>query len=44
MIDPANTRSVRLAERLGAKADGVFAHPEYGTMTIWRHPAPGGAA
>jgi RimJ/RimL family protein N-acetyltransferase len=44
MIDPANTRSVRLAERLGARPDGVFAHPEYGTMTIWRHPAPGGTA
>jgi ribosomal-protein-alanine N-acetyltransferase len=41
MIDPANLRSVRLAERLGARPDGVFPHADYGQMTIWRHPGPG---
>ncbi len=43
MIDPANTRSVALAQRLGARIDGVFPHPTYGTMNIWRHATPGAA-
>jgi RimJ/RimL family protein N-acetyltransferase len=41
LIDPANARSVRLAERLGARPDGVFQHAHYGAMTVWRHPAKG---
>ena len=40
MIDPANTRSIALAERLGARHDGTFDHHRYGTMHIWRHPSP----
>lgn len=40
LIDPENLRSIRLAERLGAKPDGTFEHDEYGTMRIFRHPGP----
>ena len=40
MIDPANTRSIRLAERLGCRMEGVFTHVRLGPMEIWRHPAP----
>lgn len=42
-VDPANTRSVRLAERLGCVRDGSFEHPVHGHLDIWRHPAPGSA-
>lgn len=37
-VDPANTRSVALAQRLGCREDGTFEHAEYGTLHIWRHP------
>lgn len=39
-VDPANTRSVALAERMGCWADGTFDHATYGTLHIWRHPKP----
>lgn len=39
-ISPDNTRSQRLADRLGAvKEAAPFVHPEYGVLEIWRHPA-----
>ena len=41
MIDPGNTRSVRLAERMGCRHDGNFIHVRLGLMQVWRHPAPG---
>ena len=41
MIDPGNTRSVRLAERMGCRHDGNFTHVRLGPMQVWRHPAPG---
>ncbi|MEE4120876.1 MAG: GNAT family N-acetyltransferase [Paracoccaceae bacterium] len=44
LIDPANTRSAALAERLGATREGVFHHPSLGAMDVWRHPGPGEAA
>lgn len=40
LIDPANAGSIAVAERLGAEFDYSYEHPEYGTMHIWRHPAP----
>ncbi len=40
MIDPANTRSAALGRRMGALPVGQFDHPEYGMMSVWRHPAP----
>lgn len=40
MIDPANTRSIRLAERLGCDFEGMFEHCRLGPMQIWRHPLP----
>ena len=40
LIMADNTRSIRLAERLGCTEDGVFDHPEYGRLHIWLHPAP----
>ncbi|QQA43431.1 GNAT family N-acetyltransferase [Pelagovum pacificum] len=39
-IDPANVRSVRLAQRLGCTLEGTFETDAYGTLGIWRHPAP----
>lgn len=44
-IDPRNTRSIRLAERLGATLDPAVAHP-FGDnpCIVYRHPAPGAAA
>ncbi|MDP5360828.1 MAG: GNAT family N-acetyltransferase [Paracoccaceae bacterium] len=40
LIDPINTRSVALARRLGCTEGETYDHPTYGTMYIWRHPAP----
>jgi RimJ/RimL family protein N-acetyltransferase len=44
-IDPANARSIRLAERLGAVRDPGAAHP-FGAdpMLVYRHPHPGDGA
>ena len=39
-IVPENTRSVALAQRLGAVRERTYMHPNYGPMDIWRHPAP----
>ncbi len=40
-IDPANTRSIRLAERLGATRDDSAATPFPGESTlVYRHPHP----
>jgi RimJ/RimL family protein N-acetyltransferase len=44
LVAPDNTRSAALAARMGATRDGTFAHERYGTMQIWRHPAPREAA
>ena len=40
MIDAENTRSLALGRRLGCVEDGVFDHPLFGRMHIWRHPSP----
>lgn len=40
LIDPANTRSLALARRLGATFEADFAHPRYGPLGLWRHPGP----
>mgnify|MGYP001795139071 CR=1 FL=1 len=40
LVDPRNTRSAHLSQRMGAVHDGRFAHERYGTMDIWRHPIP----
>lgn len=40
LIDPENIRSVALAQRLGCIGGETCEHPTYGTMNIWRHPAP----
>ncbi len=42
-IDPANTRSIALAERLGARPDPDAARPDP-TDLVYRHPAPARAA
>ena len=39
-VDPANTRSVALAKRLGARPDGTFHLGDLGELTKWRHPSP----
>ncbi|MBF9047807.1 GNAT family N-acetyltransferase [Rhodobacterales bacterium LSUCC0031] len=39
LIDPANTRSVALAERLGCRPETDYQHAIFGAMQIWRHPA-----
>lgn len=43
-IDPRNTRSIRLAKRMGALEDATVAHPFDTPCTVWRHPAPEAAA
>lgn len=40
MIDPANIRSIRLAERMGCTCEGNFEHSRLGQMQIWRHLPP----
>jgi RimJ/RimL family protein N-acetyltransferase len=40
LIDPANERSVVLGRKMGCRPDGQFEHEAFGTMHIWRHPAP----
>ena len=40
LIDPANTRSVALAQRMGASYDYDFTHEKFGEMKVWRHPSP----
>jgi RimJ/RimL family protein N-acetyltransferase len=45
-VDPANARSIRLAERLGGRRDGAAEAAFAGTsgegVGVWRHwPAPG---
>jgi ribosomal-protein-alanine N-acetyltransferase len=40
LISKGNARSVALAERLGCRHDGLHQHPAYGSMQVWRHPAP----
>jgi len=39
-IDPDNTRSIRLAERLGARLDTGAATPPDTNCLVYRHPAP----
>jgi RimJ/RimL family protein N-acetyltransferase len=40
LIDPENTRSIALANRLGAKYEYDFSHERHGLMGVYRHPAP----
>ncbi|MBF9028916.1 GNAT family N-acetyltransferase [Rhodobacterales bacterium HKCCE3408] len=40
LIDPQNERSMALGARMGCRADGVFQHPVFGPLHIWRHPSP----
>ena len=40
LIAPDNTRSIKLAQRLGATFESVYAHPEIGDMHLYRHPSP----
>ncbi|MDJ0824683.1 MAG: GNAT family N-acetyltransferase [Rhodobacter sp.] len=39
-----NTRSIALAERMGAAYERDFTHERHGHMGVWRHPAPGAPA
>jgi ribosomal-protein-alanine N-acetyltransferase len=39
-IDPANDASKAVARRLGATFEKTYEDPEYGTVEVWRHPAP----
>lgn len=43
-IDARNTRSIRLAERLGAAPDWSAATPRGEPCVVFRHPAPEGIA
>ena len=37
LVDPSNDTSVKLVEKLGARAEGTFAHDMAGEFRIWRH-------
>jgi RimJ/RimL family protein N-acetyltransferase len=39
-ISPRNARSIRLAERLGARLDPDAAYPEDDPCLVYRHPGP----
>ena len=39
-VAPDNTRSIRLAERLGATFERALDIPDLGDLHIYRHPAP----
>ncbi|WP_412552224.1 GNAT family N-acetyltransferase [Shimia sp. MIT1388] len=40
LVDPNNTASRKLAQRMGARHDGDFTHERFGTVQIWRHLSP----
>ena len=40
LVKPANTASMAVCRRLGARHDGSFTHERHGTMQVWRHPGP----
>ena len=40
LVKPENLGSARVALRLGAWLDGEYAHPRFGKLDIYRHPAP----
>lgn len=40
LIDPDNTRSLRLAARMGCHHESDFTHVRLGEMQVWRHPLP----
>lgn len=40
LVAVGNDGSRRVAERLGAAHDGMFDHPRFGTLEIWRHQRP----
>lgn len=40
LIAPENERSIALARRLGAVRDGTHPHEHFGSLDIYRHPAP----
>lgn len=40
LIDPANTRSVALGQRMGCVQDAPYDHETLGIMHVWRHPSP----
>ena len=37
LVDPTNEASVKLVGKLGARAEGTFAHDIAGEFRIWRH-------
>ncbi|RMH39150.1 MAG: N-acetyltransferase [Alphaproteobacteria bacterium] len=43
-IQPENVRSIRLAERLGARLDDAAPRPDGERCLVYRHPNPGVAA
>ena len=43
-VHPENARSIRLAERLGARLDPSAPHPEDDPCLVYRHPGPEGRA
>lgn len=40
LTTPDNTRSIALAQRMGATRDGSYMHAEAGELYVWRHPGP----
>jgi RimJ/RimL family protein N-acetyltransferase len=40
LIADGNDASAAVAGKLGATPEGPFTHERYGTMTVYRHPAP----
>lgn len=43
-VTPGNTRSIALAERMGATSEGAFTTYDGLDLVVYRHPAPEGTA
>ena len=44
LVADGNDGSAKVAQRLGAVADGTFTHVRWGSMQVWRHKPAAGAA
>ena len=39
LVSPPNDASRKVAQRMGATKEDMFAHERHGTLEIWRHPS-----
>jgi len=44
LVSPTNDSSRKVAQRMGARKEGLFDHERHGTLEVWRHMSPGDLA